>query len=66
MPTRAPSRANSRAHSRRLAGGTWVDRELMTDDRLVTSRRPDDLRAFCDKIVEEFAEGRHAAQARSV
>jgi protease I len=49
----------------RNAGGTWVDREVITDDGLVTSRRPDDLRAFCDKIVEEFAEGRHAAQSRS-
>jgi protease I len=49
----------------RNAGGTWVDREVMVDEGLVTSRRPDDLRAFCDKIVEEFAEGRHAAQARS-
>jgi protease I len=48
----------------RNAGGTWVDREVMVDDGLVTSRRPDDLRAFCDKVVEEIAEGRHAAQAR--
>jgi protease I len=49
----------------RNAGGNWVDREVVVDDGLVTSRRPDDLRAFCDKLVEEFAEGRHAAQARS-
>jgi protease I len=42
----------------RNAGGTWVDREVVTDDGLVTSRRPDDLRAFCDKIVEEFAAAR--------
>jgi protease I len=48
----------------RNAGGTWLDREVMVDDGLVTSRRPDDLRAFCDKVVEEIAEGRHAAQAR--
>jgi protease I len=33
------------------------------DAGLVTSRKPDDLRAFCEKLVEEFAEGRHDAQA---
>ena len=35
----------------------------MVDDGLVTSRKPDDLPAFNEKIVEEFAEGRHAKQA---
>ena len=48
----------------RNAGGTWVDREVVTDQGLVTSRKPDDLPAFCSKIVEEFAEGAHQAQAR--
>lgn len=50
----------------RNAGGTWVDREVVTDKGLVTSRNPDDLPAFCAKLIEEFAEGRHPAQARSV
>jgi protease I len=41
------------------AGGKWVDEEVVVDNGLVSSRKPDDLPAFCSKIVEEFAEGRH-------
>jgi protease I len=43
----------------RNAGGTWVDEEVHVDNGLVSSRKPDDLPAFCAKAVEEFAEGRH-------
>ena len=44
------------------AGAAWVDEEVVVDEGLVTSRKPDDLPAFCAKIVEEFAEGPHAGQ----
>jgi protease I len=44
----------------RNAGGNVVDEEVVTDQGLVSSRGPDDLPAFCAKVVEEFAEGAHA------
>jgi protease I len=50
----------------RNAGGTWVDEEVVVDQGLVSSRKPDDLPAFCAKLVEEFCEGQHEAQRRSV
>jgi protease I len=44
------------------AGGSWVDREVVTDQGLVTSRKPDDIPAFNRKMIEEFAEGVHEGQ----
>jgi protease I len=44
------------------AGGNWIDEEVVVDNGLVTSRKPADLKAFCAKAVEEFAEDRHEGQ----
>lgn len=44
------------------AGGIWVDEEVVVDQGLVTSRKPDDIPAFISKAIEEFAEGKHAGQ----
>jgi protease I len=44
------------------AGATWVDREVVVDNGLVTSRKPDDIPAFNRKMIEEFAEGVHPGQ----
>jgi protease I len=50
----------------RNAGGKWVDEEVVVDEGLVSSRNPDDLPAFCAKLVEEFCEGVHEGQRQSV
>ena len=42
------------------AGVTWVDKEVVVDNGLITSRSPKDLEAFNKKMIEEIAEGRHA------
>jgi protease I len=43
----------------RNAGANWVDKEVVVDDGIVTSRKPDDIPAFNKKMIEEFAEGLH-------
>ena len=45
------------------AGARWTDAEVVVDNGLITSRKPDDLPAFCKKMIEEFAEGRHKKAA---
>lgn len=48
----------------RNAGATWVDQDVVVDNGLVTSRKPDDIPAFNEKMIEEFAEGRHPVEVR--
>ncbi len=47
----------------RNAGADWSDQEVVTDEGLVTSRKPDDIPAFNRKMIEEFAEGTHERRA---
>jgi len=49
----------------RNAGGTWVDEEVHVDKGLVTSRKPDDIPAFNEKLIEEFAEGEHEQEVQA-
>ena len=46
------------------AGANWVDEEVVVDNGLVTSRKPDDIPAFNKKMIEEFCEGKHAGQGQ--
>jgi protease I len=46
----------------RNAGAQWVDAEVVVDQGLVTSRKPEDIPAFNNKMVEEFSEGPHPRQ----
>ena len=46
----------------RNAGANWVDREVVVDDGIVTSRKPDDIPAFNEKMIEQFAESRVRAR----
>ena len=43
------------------AGGSWVDEEVVVDGNLITSRKPDDLPAFCEQALAAFAGARAAA-----
>jgi protease I len=47
------------------AGARWVDREVVVDDGLVSSRKPDDIPAFNRKMIEEFARSRNVRSART-
>jgi protease I len=48
----------------RNAGAVVIDREVVVDQGLITSRDPNDLPAFNAKLIEEFAEGRHEGQTQ--
>jgi protease I len=47
------------------AGGNWVDEEVVVDNGLVTSRKPDDIAAFNARVIEEIGEGRYAGMTVS-
>ncbi len=46
------------------AGANWVDQDVVVDQGLVTSRKPDDIPAFNQKVIEEIAEGLHGGQRK--
>jgi protease I len=48
------------------AGAYWVDQEVVVDQGIVTSRKPADLPAFNQKMVEEIAKGRHDRSAAAL
>jgi protease I len=50
----------------RNAGGNWLNEEVVVDNGLVTSRKPDDIPAFNEKMIEEFCKGKHAPQPAGV
>jgi putative intracellular protease/amidase len=54
--------ASSLRLRQRFAGATWIDEEVHVDNGPVSSRDPGDLPAFCDRIVEQFAAGRHSTE----
>jgi protease I len=47
------------------AGAKWVDQEVVSDNGIVSSRKPDDIPAFSRKLIEEIAEGKHARERRA-
>ena len=47
------------------AGANWVDKEVVVDNGIITSRKPDDIPAFNKKMIEEFAEGTHKQRLAS-
>jgi protease I len=47
------------------AGGLWADKEVVVDKGIITSRSPDDLKAFVSKIIEEVQEGVHHSRAKA-
>ncbi|MVN87324.1 DJ-1/PfpI/YhbO family deglycase/protease [Deinococcus sp. HMF7620] len=49
-------------HELELAGAEWVDKEVVVDRGIVTSRKPDDIPAFIEKMIEEFQEGDHSSK----
>jgi hypothetical protein len=48
-----------------MPAANWINQEVVVDNGLVTSRKPDDIPAFNKKMIEEFCEGKHARQTRS-